>query len=209
MIKKPPPQNSNKHITFTSCSQKRITKEAKIPSQIFGGLDLVILERFYRTVFVWYAKLTPIKSKCFVEWGCANSHPANLYQIYKSYHVSGNQTQKLSLNTIDFYARAWECEYDKSIFGTDYNNPVTPSSPEITIRSEEAADEMSRTPGTMRENSPEVCPQTGRSCDGTDTDHYMQPDADASIQHPDPPPTNPSSSKYNLRPNPKPNCIDD
>ena len=34
------PQNSNKQITFTSCSQKQITKAANFFSQFFGGLAL-------------------------------------------------------------------------------------------------------------------------------------------------------------------------
>ena len=45
--------------------------------------------------------------------------------------------------------------------------------------------------------------------DGTDTDHYMQPDADNSVEQINPTPTNPRSSKYDLRHNPKPNCNDD
>ena len=40
---------------------------------------------------------------------------------------------------------------------------------------------MKCTPGTRRENSPEIIPQTGRSYDGTDTDHYMQPEADTGL----------------------------
>ena len=86
---------------------------------------------------------------------------------------------------------------------------VTPNSPEITVRYEEAADEMGSTPGSIRENSPEIIPQTDRSYDGTDTDHYMQPDADTSIEQRGPTPTNPCSTKYDLRHTPKPNCNDD
>ena len=104
----------------------------------------------------------------------------------------------------DLYARAWECEYEKPIFDNDYKNLVTPNSPEIRVQSDEAADEMRSSPRTIPENSPEVTPQTDRSDDGTDTDHYMQPDADTSVEQPDPTPTNPSSSKYDLRHNPKP-----
>ena len=68
---------------------------------------------------------------------------------------------------------------------------------------------MRNTPGTIRENSPEVIPQTDRSCDGTDADHFMQPDADTSVEQPDPMPTKRRSSKYCLRHNSKPNCDDD
>ena len=108
----------------------------------------------------------------------------------------------------DLYARAWECEYDEPIIDSDYNNLVTPSSPEITIQSEQAADEMKNTPGTIPEKSPKIIPQPDRSYDGMDTDHDMQPDADTSVEQLDPTPTNPRSSKYDLRHNPKPNCDD-
>ena len=37
----------------------------------------------------------------------------------------------------------------------------------------------------------------------------MQPDVDMSVEQPDTTPTNPRSSKYDLRHNPTPNCNDD
>ena len=89
------------------------------------------------------------------------------------------------------YARAWECEYEKPVFDSDYINLVTPNSPEITIRSEEAADKMRSTAGNIREKSPELIPQTYSSNYRTDTDHYMQLDANTSVEQPDPTPTNP------------------
>ena len=109
----------------------------------------------------------------------------------------------------DFYARAWECEYDEPIFDSDYNTLVTPNSPKITVLFGGAVDELRSIPGTIRENSSEIIPQTGRSYDGTDTDHYMQPDAGTTVEQLDPTPINPRSSKYDLRHNPKPNCNDD
>ena len=108
----------------------------------------------------------------------------------------------------DLYARAWECEYDEPIFDSDYNNLATPSSPEITKGSDQAADEMRNTPGTIRENSPENIPQPATMYDGRDVDHDRQPDADTNVEQLDPTPTNPRSSKYDLRHNPKPNCND-
>ena len=99
------------------------------------------------------------------------------------------------------YARAWECEYEKSILIAITKNPKPP---EITVGSEEAVDEMSTTPQTIRENSPEVFPHADRSCVGTDTDHYMQLYVDTSVEQPDP-----CSSNYDLHHNPKSNCIDD
>ena len=109
----------------------------------------------------------------------------------------------------ELYARAWECEYDEPIFDSDYNNLAIPSSPEITIRSEQAAAKMRSTLGTRPENSPEITPQLDTTYDGRDVDHDTQPDADNRVEQLDPTPTNPRSSKYDLRHNPKPNCNDD
>ena len=109
----------------------------------------------------------------------------------------------------DLYARAWECEYDKPILDSDLDKLVPPSSPEVTVQSREAANETRSTPGTMQEDSSDILPHTNEIDDGTDTDHYMQPDADTSVEQIDPMPTNPHSSKYDLRHNPWPNCNDD
>ena len=102
-----------------------------------------------------------------------------------------------------------ECEYDEPIYDSDYNNLATPSPPEITIRSEQAADETRSTPGIIRENSPENTPQPDGSYDKRNVDHDTQPDAHTSVEQLDPMPTNPRSSKYDLRHNPKQNCNDD
>ena len=109
----------------------------------------------------------------------------------------------------DLYARAWECEYDEPIFDGDYKNLATPSPPEITIRSEQAADEMRSTPGTIPQNSPEIISQPDTMYDGRDVDYDTRPDADTSVEQLDPMPTNPRTSKYDLRHNPKPSCKDD
>ena len=68
---------------------------------------------------------------------------------------------------------------------------------------------MKNTPGTIREKSPEIIPQPHRSYDERDIDHDTQLDTDTSEEQLDPTPTNPRSSKYDLRHNPKPNCNDD
>ena len=83
-----------------------------------------------------------------------------------------------------------------------------PNSPEVTVRLEEPADETRSTPGTTQEDSSDILPHTDEMGDGTDMDHYMQPDADNSVEQIDPTPTNPCSSKYDLRHNPRPNCND-
>ena len=109
----------------------------------------------------------------------------------------------------DLYTRAWEREYDETIFDSDYNNLEKPSPPEITIRSEQTADKMRSTPGITPENSPENTPQPDGSYDERNVDHDTQPDADTSVEQLDPMPTNPHSSKNDLRHNPKPDCNDD
>ena len=109
----------------------------------------------------------------------------------------------------DLYASVWECEYDAPIFDSDYNNLATPRPPEITIRSEQTADEMRSSPGTIPVNSPETTPQLDGSYDGRDVDHDTQPHGDTSVEQPHPTPTNARSSEYDLRHNPKPNCNED
>ena len=109
----------------------------------------------------------------------------------------------------DLYARAWECEYDEPIFDSDYNNMAPPSPPESTLRSKQTADEMRSTPGIIPGNSPGNTPQPDGSCDGRNVDHDTQPDAAMTVEQLDITPTNPRSSNYDLRHNPKPNCNDD
>ena len=109
----------------------------------------------------------------------------------------------------DLYARAWECECDEPIFGSDHSNLAAPSPPEITVQSEQTADELRNCPGIISEKSPEIIPQPDGSYDGRDVDRDIQPDADTRVEHLDPMPTNPRSSKYDLRHNPKPNCNGD
>ena len=61
---------------------------------------------------------------------------------------------------------------------------------------------MSTIPGTIQGSSPETFPQVDRSCDGTETDHYMELDADTGVERPKPAPTNLRSTKNDLRHNP-------
>ena len=109
----------------------------------------------------------------------------------------------------DLYARAWECEYDKPIFDSDRDNMDVSNLPEVTVQPEGAADGTRSTPGTIQEDPPEILSHTDEIDDGTDMEHYMQPDADSSVEQIDPKPTNPRISKYDLRHNPRPNCNDD
>ena len=68
---------------------------------------------------------------------------------------------------------------------------------------------MRNTPGTTHECSPEIFSQTEQLSDVTDTYPDVEPDVEASWEQPESSPTNPRSSKYNLRHYPKLNCNED
>ena len=174
------PQNWKKPNTSLYYRRKQIIKGVKFPLQISAGLDHISLKRCYPTKIIWYAKSALIGRKFFIERGYDNSQPANQYQTYQSHHAIGNQTRKFITHDV-LYARAWECEFDEPMFDSDYNNLAKPSPPEITIRSEQAADEMRSTPGIIPENYSEIIPQPDGPYDGRDVDRDTQLDADTSV----------------------------
>ena len=55
------------------------------------------------------------------------------------------------------------------------------------------------TPGKARERSPKSSSHKDGSYDGTDTDHYIEPDAEKSADQPNPDSTKHCSTKYDLR----------
>ena len=116
---------------------------------------------------------------------------------------------EVSLKYDDFYARAWECEYERPTFDVEDKNAMPPNSTEIRVQSGVATEEMWNTPGTEHECSTEIFPQTEDLSDVTDTYIEMEPDVETSSEQPNSSPTNPHSFEYNLRHNPKPNCNDD
>ena len=59
------------------------------------------------------------------------------------------------------------------------------------------------------EGLPRDFPHTDEIRDGTDTDHYMEPDAETNSEQLSPIDVNPRSTKFDLRHNPKPNANDD
>ena len=144
-------------------------------------------------------------------------HRMRLRQFTPRQHITDVQTTprewqpdpEFIIKHDDLYARAWECEYDRPQVDSDRDSMVIPSSHEITVGSEKAADKTRSNPRTTRESSPEIVPQVDNSYDGTDTDHYMQPDMDTIVEQIDPTPMNPRSSKKDLPHNPRPNCDDD
>ena len=61
----------------------------------------------------------------------------------------------------------------------------------------------------MQEDSPEVFLHTDEIVDGTDTDHYKEPNAETYSEKLSPTDVNPRNTEYYLRHNLKSNCNDD
>ena len=116
---------------------------------------------------------------------------------------------EVSLIRDDLYARAWEFDYEQPIFDADDDNAAPPSPQEIPVQSDFSTEEMRNTPGITHECSPEIFPQRDEVSDVAGTYPHMEPDVETNLEQPNNSPTNPRSSKYILRHNPKPNCNDD
>ena len=116
---------------------------------------------------------------------------------------------EVSLHHDVLYARAWEYDSDQPIFDNGNDNAVPPNSQEIPVQSDFSTEEMRNTPGKPHVCFPEIFPNTDELGDVTDTCPHIEPDAETSSEQPQKSPTNPRSSKFNLRHNPKPNCNDD
>ena len=116
---------------------------------------------------------------------------------------------EVSLNHDDLYARAWEYDFEQPIFDTENNNSAPPNQREIPVQSDFSTEEMWNTQGTTHECSPEIFPPTDEISDVPDPYTHVETDVGTSSQQQGYSPSNPRSSKYNLRHNPKPNCNDD
>ena len=116
---------------------------------------------------------------------------------------------EVSLHNDDLYARAWEYDFGQPIFDTGNDKAAPLGLQEIPLQSDYSTEEMRNTPGYPHVCSPEIFPCTDEVSDVTDTCPHMEPDVESSSDQPQNSPTNPRSSKYNLRHNPKPNCNDD
>ena len=116
---------------------------------------------------------------------------------------------EVSLHHDDFFARAWEYDFEQPIFDAENDKAAPPNLPEIPLQSDFSTEEMRNTPGNPRVRSPEIFTDTGEVSDVTDTCPPMEPDVESSSEQPQNIPTNSRSSKYNLRHKRKPNCNDD
>ena len=109
----------------------------------------------------------------------------------------------------DLYAIECECENEKLVFDRKNSNATPPSSLKTPVQSEISTEETWNTLRIAQECSREIVPQTDNLSDVTNTYSDMEPDAERSLEQPNNSPTNPRSSKYNLRHNLRPICIDD
>ena len=116
---------------------------------------------------------------------------------------------EVSPNHDDLYASAWEYDYEQPIFDAENDNAASPNLQEIPLQSDYSTEEMKKTPGNAHERFPEIFPYTDEVSDVADTCPHMEPDVESSSELQENSPTNPCSSKYNLRHNPKPNFNDD
>ena len=116
---------------------------------------------------------------------------------------------EVSLYHDDLYARAWEYDFEPPIFDAQNDNETPPNQREIQAQSDLSTEEMRNTQGITHECSPEILPPTDAPNDVADTYTHMEVDVGTSSGQQENSPSNPRSSKYNLRHNPKPNCNDD
>ena len=80
---------------------------------------------------------------------------------------------------------------------------------EIPVQSDSSTEEMRNTSENSHVCSPEISPNTDELGDVTDTYPHMEPNVETNSEQPQNSPTNPRSSKYNLRHYSKPNCNND
>ena len=128
---------------------------------------------------------------------------------YKQHHKNEKLTNEVIIKHNDLYTRAWEYEYETHISHNGQHEPNNDDSPEISVRHNLTNGETCTNPGTIQEDSPEIFPHTDEVVDGTDTDQYMEPDAEANSEQLNPAVINPRSTKFDLCHNLKSNCNDD
>ena len=116
---------------------------------------------------------------------------------------------ELSLFHDALYARAWEYDFEQPIFDAENDNAAPLNIQESPLQSDYSTEKMRNTPGSLHVCSREIFPDTGEVNDVTDACPHREPDVETSSEQPENSPTNPRSSKYNLRHNPKLNCNDD
>ena len=186
-------QNSKKPITFFYYSHQG----SKIPFTDFRWIGPYIIEKVLPNNVYLVRKTGTKKTQILHRMRLRQFTPRQPLSDIPDTQSEWQPDPEVVITHDDLYTRVWECEYDEPIFDSDYNNLATP---EITIRSEQAADEMRSTPGIIPGNSPEIFPQPDGPYHGRDVDRDTQPDSDMSVEQLDPMPTNPPQLKIRSTP---------
>ena len=192
-----------------SYSWKRINKGAKLHLQNFVGLARSLLKKYYQITIIWYAKVAPTRRKCFIGWECVSSHPANHQLTYESSHKNINPIPKWALITTICMREHGSMIINNQFLTMEIMVKRSPTRTKIQYSLTCQRGEMRNTPGTTHECSPEIFPPTDETSDVADTYTHVEPNVGTNSEQPEHSPTNPRSSKYNLRHKPKPNCNDD
>ena len=100
--------------------------------------------------------------------------------------VLETQERKLDPEVIikhdNLYARDWGSVFGKLSPGNDRDRPSPPNPREVTVKSDHTNAEMCNTPGTALERFTEFSLQPDGAYDGTDLDHFMEPDAEMRLE---------------------------
>ena len=182
---------------------------SKIPFTEFRWVGLYIIEKAFPNNNYLVRKIgtnkTQLLHRMRMRQFTPRQPPADIIvkpQEYKS-------DPEVSLYHDDLYARAWEYDFEQPIFDAENDNETPPNQREFPVRSDISTEEMKNTRGTTHECSPENLNPTDNTGDVADTYTHMEPNVGTSSGQQENSPSNPRSSKYNLRHNPKRNCNDD
>ena len=212
MIKRPKLQNSKKQNMYTSYSRKRIIKASRQQSSIYrNSLDWPVYhgksitkQKLFGTQN-WHQQDASASLDENVSVHTPRQPPPDIPVNPKEY----KSDPEVSLNHDDLYARAWEYNYEQPVFDAENDKAASSNLQEIPLQSDFSTEEMRNTPEIAHDCSPEVFPYTDEVSDVADTCPHTEPDVESSSEQQEKSPTNPRSSKYNLRHNPKLNCNDD
>ena len=209
MIKKPLPRNSKNNNTYKFYSLKQTAREVKTPFTEFRWIGPYIVEKALPNNNYLVRNLRTNKTQVLDCMRLRLFTPKPPIPDVQTISHEWKPDPEVIIKHDDLYARAWESEYETPIFDNGQHEPDSDNTPEVTVRHDILNDETCTIPGTIQEDSPEILPHTDEIGDGTDTDHYMEPDAEVDAEPFSPTNNNLRSAKYDLRHNPKPNCNDD
>ena len=205
ITRKSMPQNWMRETWCTCYSAKQVIKEANILSHIFDGRARTLFKRLYYRTIIWLAKLERTEPKCFMLHRMRQRHftPWHAKADVKTTPWEWKPVAEVIIMHDDLYSRVCVFDYEKPIFDSDQDAPKIPISPGMAVHFDPTNNEISTIRETIQKSSRIVFPQEDRSSDGTDTDHYMEFDANTSVEHLNLIPTNPLSTKFDQPHNPR------